>query len=75
MASAYVASLIARRDQAAADLAAIASKPSYSVDGESYDWPGLRRELMEEISTLTKMIAAADGGQDVSHHARGVHGW
>lgn len=72
MASAYVASLITARDAAAVQLATILSapnpKPSYSVEGRSISWESYIVMLSGQVDSLTKSIAAADGGQDSSHH-------
>lgn len=61
----YQENLISRRDTIATELAAMTSKPSYSVDGQSVDHPGHRRALLDELKQLNELIILADGPFEV----------
>ena len=45
-----------RRDQVAADLAALVSKPDYGIDGQSVQWTAHRESLRKEFRELTEII-------------------
>ncbi len=40
-------------------------KPSYSLDGESYDWPGWIRATQEAIDKFDALIQREDGAFEV----------
>lgn len=44
-----------------AEIAAGALKPSYSINGQSVDWPAYRRSLLEEVKVLRDQLGAAEG--------------
>lgn len=51
---------------AAADGAGIPRpKPTYSVDGESYDWTGYQSMLMTTLKALKEMIAIESGPYEI----------
>jgi len=61
----YIDDLTTARDEAASLLAAHISggdvKPTYSVDGRSWDWAGYRDHLIENIDKLNDLIIKAGG--------------
>ena len=51
---------------------ALKAKPSYNVDGQSFDWNGARvsvtayrKGLYEELGEINKMLAVAEGNWEV----------
>jgi hypothetical protein len=57
MASAYLTALITRRDNIAAELAAIeTSKPDYSLSGESVSHSTNRLNLLAELEKINLLI-------------------
>ena len=51
---------------------ALSSKPSYSVDGQSFDWNGARvsvtayrKGLMDELREINELISLAQGDWEV----------
>jgi hypothetical protein len=58
--SAYYDSLVTRRDNIAAQLAAIViDTPSYSIDGQSVK--SLSEQLTNQLESVNQLIAHADG--------------
>jgi len=55
----YIADLTTARDNYAALLAAAThdTKGTYSVDGETFDWNGYRKHLIDSIKELTVMLS------------------
>ena len=45
-------------------------KPSYSIDGQSVSWDQHRTSIMQQISELNELIAAADGPWEVESLGR-----
>lgn len=45
-----------RRATIASELAALASKPDYSLDGQSVQWSAHRKALIEEYRSLNELI-------------------
>lgn len=46
-------------------------KPSYSIDGQSFDWNGYRAAIMKQIADLNALLAAAEGSYEVISTAQG----
>ena len=46
-------------------------RPSYSLDGESYDWPGWRMACLTKIEKLNTLIQLEAGPFEVRSLARG----
>jgi hypothetical protein len=46
------------------------AKPQYSLDGESYDWPGWEEAILRKIDMLNKLIQSEDGAFEVRSYAR-----
>lgn len=60
----YIEDLETIRDQTASKLAAHMTgeiKPTYSVDGRSFDWTGYRRELRKQLEDINMDIIRAGG--------------
>lgn len=51
------------RDSIAAKIAEIAAnpKPSYSIDGQTFDWPGYMRLLTEQLEAVDNLINRFSG--------------
>lgn len=45
-------------------------RPTQTVDGESYDWTGMRSQLVRDLETLEKAIQRASGPFDI--RSRGI---
>lgn len=66
-----VENLTTRRDNVAAELAALAaSKPDYSIDGESVSHAANRAALTQELKDLNEMIAQMAGPCVLMHTGR-----
>ena len=48
-----------------------APKPSYNVDGQSFDWNGYRASLMTQLANINAMAAAISGPYEVISTAEG----
>ena len=61
----YLSDLKTARDNLASELATESAnpKPTYSVDGRSWDWAGYRAQLTKQIADLNKLIVKAGGNQ------------
>ena len=63
----YIEDLVTSRDGLATLLAAhiVAGdvKPTYSVDGRSWDWAGYRAQLTKQIDELNVLLLKAGGPQ------------
>mgnify|MGYP000405548107 CR=1 FL=1 len=71
MANTYLDNLIVRRDNIAAELAAITlSKPDNSIDGESQSHASNRAALIAELKDLNEIIAQQQGPCIVYHTGR-----
>ncbi len=71
MANTYLENLIVRRDAIATELAALsASKPDYSIDGESISYASNRAALIAELKDLNEIIAQQQGPCIVYHTGR-----
>ena len=45
-------------------------RPSYSLDGESYDWPGWLSAMVEKIEKLNALIQVEDGAFEVRSYTQ-----
>ena len=54
-------SLQARKDTLLAELAALASQPSYSIDGQWVDHTAYRQALLNELDKLNELLVRAEG--------------
>jgi hypothetical protein len=50
-----------RKDTILAELAALSSQPSYSIDGQWVDHTAYRQALLNELMKLNELIALAEG--------------
>ena len=46
------------------------AKPSYSLDGESYDWPGWEEAVLRKIKMLNELIQTEDGAFEVRSYSQ-----
>lgn len=54
-----------RRSTIYSELAALSSKKTYSIDGQSVDHNAFRKSLLEELAKINELIAAAEGPWEV----------
>jgi hypothetical protein len=59
-------SLLARKETILAELAAMASQPAYSIDGQWVDHTTHRQALLNELAKLNELIAAEEGPLEAS---------
>jgi hypothetical protein len=57
--------LLARRTAILAELATLASRVSYKIDGQEVDHNAYRKSLLAELKTLNELIDAAQGPFEV----------
>lgn len=62
--------LLARKSAIISQLAGMTAssaggKPNYSIDGQSVDHVGFRKSLYEELESINRLIAAAEGPWEV----------
>jgi hypothetical protein len=50
-----------RKTTLLAELAALASQPSYSIDGQWVDHTAYRQALLNELRTINELLALAEG--------------
>jgi hypothetical protein len=48
----------------------LTAKPTYSMDGKSYDWAGYQRMLLDQIAALDEAIVRSEGPWEIV--SRGV---
>lgn len=46
------------------------ARPQYSLDGESYDWPGYQMAVLEKVEKLNQLIQVEDGAFEVRSFGR-----
>lgn len=46
------------------------ARPQYSLDGESYDWPGYKAKVQEILDKFDVLIQREDGAFEVRGYAR-----
>jgi hypothetical protein len=54
-------SLVSRKETILTELAAMASQPSYSIDGQWVDHTAHRQALLNELEKLNELIAMEEG--------------
>jgi hypothetical protein len=57
-------SLLARKETILSELAAMASQPSYSIDGQWVDHVAHRQALLNELDKLNELIAMEEGPRE-----------
>jgi hypothetical protein len=57
----YLDNLRSRRDSIAATLAAMDTKPDYSIDGESIQHSANRQNLLSELERINKILDNNEG--------------
>jgi len=45
-------------------------KPTYSLDGESYQWDSWRQAMLDKIETINKLIQMEDGAFEIRAFGR-----
>ncbi len=62
--------LLARKATLLADLAALPSQPTYSIDGQWVDHTAFRHALLNELQKINELIAAAQGPAELPMQAK-----
>ncbi len=50
-----------RRDEIAEELAGLNGRPNFTADGINVDWMAYRKQLLEELTDITKLISQYSG--------------
>lgn len=50
-----------RRDAISAEIAALDGRPNFTADGINVDWLAYRKQLYDELTTITQLIAQYEG--------------
>lgn len=63
--------LLARRSAILAELATLASRVSYKIDGQEVDHNAYRRSLLDELAAINQLVDGLQGPFEVETKAEG----
>ena len=44
------------------------AKPNYSLDGESYDWPGWEEAILRKVQLINDLLILEDGAFEIRQY-------